>query len=32
MVEEKVPYPSLDTPGVLVDMDKLEANIKDMCG
>lgn len=30
MVRVKVPYASLDTPAVLVDMDKLEANIKEM--
>ncbi len=30
MTERKIPYPSLDTPAVLVDMDKLEANIKEM--
>jgi D-serine deaminase-like pyridoxal phosphate-dependent protein len=24
-------YPSLDTPAVLIDLDKLEANIKEMC-
>lgn len=29
-VEQAVPYPSLDTPAVLVDMDKLETNIKEM--
>lgn len=27
---ERVPYPSLDTPAVLVDLVKLEANIKEM--
>ncbi len=27
---EKVPYSSLDTPAVLVDMDRLEANIREM--
>ena len=26
----KIPYPSIDTPALLLDMDKLEANIKDM--
>jgi len=31
MTEQKVPYPSLDTPAVLVDLNMLEANIKDMC-
>lgn len=30
MAEQKVLYPSLDTPAVLVDMDKLEANIREM--
>ena len=30
MTEQKVPYPSLDTPAVLVDIDKLEANIYEM--
>ena len=30
MVKQPVPYPSLDTPAVLVDMDKLEANIGEM--
>ncbi len=30
MVAERVPYSSLDTPAVLVDMDKLEANIQEM--
>jgi len=30
MTEQKVSYPSLDTPAVLVDMDKLEANIREM--
>ena len=30
MTEQKVPYSSLDTPAVLVDMDKLEANIREM--
>jgi len=28
--EQNVPYPSLDTPAILVDMDKLEANINRM--
>ena len=30
MAEQKVLYPSLDTPAVLVDMNKMEANIKEM--
>lgn len=30
MTMKKVPYSSLDTPAVLIDMDKLEANIKEM--
>ena len=30
MIKQKVSYPELDTPAVLVDMDKLEANIKKM--
>jgi len=30
MAKQNVPFPSLDTPAVLVDMDKLEANIKEM--
>jgi len=30
MTQARVPYPSLDTPCVLLDMDKLEANIKEM--
>ena len=30
MSEQKMLYPTLDTPVVLVDMDKLEANIKEM--
>jgi len=30
MTEQKVPYPSLDTPAVLVDLNMLEANMKDM--
>ena len=30
MTEQKVPYSSLDSPAILVDMDKLEANIKEM--
>ena len=30
MTEQSIPYPSLDTPAVLVDMDKLEANIREM--
>lgn len=30
IVKQAVPYPSLDTPAVLVDMDKLETNIKEM--
>ena len=30
MKEAKIPYSSLDTPAILVDMDKLEANIKEM--
>ncbi len=30
MTEQSIPYPSLDTPAVLVDLDKLEANIDRM--
>lgn len=30
MARAEISYPSLDTPSVLVDMDKLEANIKEM--
>jgi len=30
MTENSIPFPSLDTPAVLVDMDKLEANIREM--
>ena len=30
MVEQKVLFSSLKTPAVLVDMDKLEANIREM--
>ncbi len=30
MVNQKVPYPDLDTPAILVDLDKLEANISRM--
>jgi len=30
IMEQKVPYSYLDTPSLLVDMDKLEANIKDI--
>lgn len=30
MIEPNIDYPSLDTPAVLVDMDKLEANISEM--
>lgn len=30
MSPRNVPYPSLDTPAVLIDMDKLDANIKEM--
>jgi len=29
-VETKIPYPDIDTPAVLLDLDKLEANIKEM--
>ncbi len=29
-MKDNVPYPSLDTPAVLIDMDKLEANIKEI--
>jgi len=29
MMEQKVPYPELDTPALLVDMEKLEANIRE---
>lgn len=31
MVEQRVLYSSLDTPAVLIDLNTLEANIKDMC-
>lgn len=30
MAKQNIPFPSLDTPAVLVDMDKLEANIRKM--
>lgn len=30
MIEQKIPYPSLDTPAVLVDLNTLEANIREM--
>ena len=30
MPEQKIPYPDLDTPAILVDLDKLEANISVM--
>ncbi len=30
MPQLEVPYPSLDTPAVLIDMDKLETNIKEI--
>jgi len=30
MTQNNVPFPSLETPAILVDMDKLEANIKEM--
>ena len=30
MTQKSIPFPSLDTPAVLVDMDKLEANIQEM--
>ena len=30
MTEQKIPYPSLDTPAVLVDLNALEANIREM--
>ena len=30
MAHNDVPYPSLDTPSLLVDMDRLEANIREM--
>ena len=30
MAERGVPYPSLDTPCVLLDLDKLEANLREM--
>ena len=29
-MKDNVPYPSLDTPAVLIDMEKLEANIKEI--
>ncbi|GAI16137.1 unnamed protein product, partial [marine sediment metagenome] len=29
MAKQNIPYPSLDTPAVLVDLDKLEANINE---
>ena len=29
MPKQNIPYPSLDTPSVLVDLDKLGANIKE---
>ncbi len=31
MVSKDVLYPSLDTPAVLIDLEKLETNIKEMC-
>ena len=31
MPEQRVPYPDIDTPAVLADLNTLEANIKDMC-
>ena len=30
MGKQKIPYPSVATPALLLDMDKLEANIKEM--
>ncbi len=30
MGKQNIPFPSLDTPAILVDMDKLEANIREM--
>ena len=30
MTEQKIPYPSLDTPAVLVDLNALEVNIREM--
>lgn len=30
MAQQKVPYPELDTPVALIDMDKLETNIKEI--
>lgn len=30
MTRAEISYPSLDTPSVLVDMDKLEANIEEV--
>ncbi|MDP7285720.1 MAG: alanine racemase, partial [Dehalococcoidales bacterium] len=30
MPKQTIPYPPLDTPAVLIDMDKLEANIKEI--
>lgn len=30
ITKQNIPYPSLDTPVVLVDLDKLEANIKEI--
>ena len=30
MAKQKIPYSTLDTPVVLVDMDKLETNIREM--
>ena len=30
MGENKILYPNVNTPALLLDMDKLEANIKDM--
>ena len=30
MVNQNTAYPSLDTPAVLLDLDKLEANIKEI--
>jgi D-serine deaminase-like pyridoxal phosphate-dependent protein len=32
LTEQNILYPSLDTPAVLVDMNKLEANIARMSG
>lgn len=30
MVKQNIPYPELDTPAALLDLDKLEANIAEM--